>query len=918
MTRCGSCNQPIPDDSRLCPYCGRAVASINSTARPTDLGETVDAATDVTVTTPGASPTNRLHSKSDSDVHGRFLPGTALTDRYRIVGLLGKGGMGEVYRADDLELNQSVALKFLPSHFAQDAARLQRFRAEVRTARQVSHPNVCRVYDIATFGDDVFLSMEYIDGEDLSSVLRRMGRPSEEKAIEWARQICMGLAAAHENRVLHRDLKPANVMIDGRGRARLTDFGLAGVEEEFAGRKDHAGTPAYMAPEQLIDGTTTVKSDIYSLGLVLYELFTGKRVFDADSVDELLRMRRSDTFATPQSVSGQIDSAIERAILRCLERDPSRRPDSAYEVLAALPGGDPLQAALAAGETPSPQMVANAGAAGALRPRTAIICLILFLLLAIVSVPLTSLIWHDVPLEKPPAVLAEKARSILALLGLNHADMDEAYGFTQAHSEFRASDAEFKLTETQREQMRAHRPPTIHFWYRTSPSALVPVSAKARISTEDPPMNVPGMVTVLLDPQGRLDRMIAVPAKQHHQPTAELDTIDFEWSMFFAAAELPPSKFRSVTPKLTPPHFADDRRAWVGSYPDFPDVPIRIEAAAFQGRPTYFEIMNDGDRKAGTTVTTMPNQIGMQVIMPVFIVLIVSTAVWMARRNMRLHRVDYAGANRFALALFLAGATAFILTTNHSLNMRFEVEKVMVNIALAMFAAGMVWLFYLALEPYVRRRWPETLITWTRILAGKFRDPRVGRDLLIGGIVGLLQHLVFEGMLIVKTEFFGVSIPFNNFGSYHTFLGGRYLVGELFLPQVITLPIVVLMALFIFRVVLRRDWAAAAFFVVLTSLPEFLTDWSDHGPAVGILRLLSCTADRLLLIFLMLRFGLFAAIAAVFIHQIYHRVPITLDPNDWYFSLGMSPLLIVIGLGVYGFYVSLGGRTLLKDDVLDG
>jgi serine/threonine-protein kinase len=168
--------------------------------------------------------------------------------RYRIVGLLGRGGMGEVYRADDLELGQSVALKFLPEKVASDARALERFRGEVRTARDIAHPNVCRVYDIAEIDGHVFLSMEYIDGDDLDHVLRRMGRPSPEKAMEIARQICLGLAAAHENGVLHRDLKPANIMLDGRGRVRITDFGLAGLADELAATPERAGTPAYMAP----------------------------------------------------------------------------------------------------------------------------------------------------------------------------------------------------------------------------------------------------------------------------------------------------------------------------------------------------------------------------------------------------------------------------------------------------------------------------------------------------------------------------------------------------------------------------------------------------------------------------------------------------------------------------------------------
>ena len=275
--------------------------------------------------------------------------------------------MGEVYRADDLKLGQSVALKFLPRDVERDAMRRTRFLNEVKVARQISHANVCRVYDVGDVEGRYFLSMEYVDGEDLAALLRRIGHLPQDKAMQIARQLCAGLAAAHEQGVLHRDLKPANVMIDGRGRAKITDFGLAvlgkGDDQEYA-----AGTPAYMAPEQLAGGAATVMSDLYALGLVLYELFTGHRPFSASSVQELARLQRESTPTNPSTHIDGFDPAVERVILRCLRGDPNDRPTTALAVAAALPGGDPLAAALAAGETPSPDMIAAAGAEGGLSP----------------------------------------------------------------------------------------------------------------------------------------------------------------------------------------------------------------------------------------------------------------------------------------------------------------------------------------------------------------------------------------------------------------------------------------------------------------------------------------------------------------------------------------------------------------------
>jgi serine/threonine-protein kinase len=246
--------------------------------------------------------------------------------------------MGEVYRAYDDKLEQPVALKFLPAAMSQDGAALARFHNEVRTARQVSHPNVCRVYDIGEWDGMPFLSMEYVDGEDLASLLRRIGRLPSDKAVEIARRLCAALAAAHERGVLHRDFKPGNIMIDGRGQVLITDFGLAALAVQVTGAEARYGTPAYMAPEQLTGNQASVRSDIYALGLVLYEMFTGRRAFEAHSRDELLRLEETGAPAGPSTLVRDLDPAVERVIQRCLEPDPARRPSSALSVaVSGLP-----------------------------------------------------------------------------------------------------------------------------------------------------------------------------------------------------------------------------------------------------------------------------------------------------------------------------------------------------------------------------------------------------------------------------------------------------------------------------------------------------------------------------------------------------------------------------------------------------
>ncbi len=373
-------------------------------------------------------------SSSGSIDHGRFPPGSLLDGRYRMIGLLGRGGMGEVYRADDLRLGQPVALKFLPEQLQRDPVRLAQLHNEVRTARQVSHANVCRVYDAGEADGHLYLTMEYVDGEDLATSLRRLGRFPEDKALAIARQLAAGLAAAHERGVLHRDLKPANVMLDGAGNVRIMDFSLA-----TAGEVDNvrAGTPVYMAPEQLQGREVTARSDIYALGLVLYELFTGKRVYAATSIADLVSQHESGAITPPTEIVKTLDPAIERAILRCLERDPARRPASALAVSAALPGGDPLAAALAAGETPSPEMVAAAGGEEAALTQNqglALVSVVVLLMLVLAAAIDRGSVLARVPIEKSRPVLVDRAAELARTLGYTAPVVDSHSGYYYAEA----------------------------------------------------------------------------------------------------------------------------------------------------------------------------------------------------------------------------------------------------------------------------------------------------------------------------------------------------------------------------------------------------------------------------------------------------------------------------------------------------
>ena len=687
-------------------------------------------------------------SSSGSIDHGRFAPGTILDNRYRVLGLLGRGGMGEVYRADDLRLGQQVALKFLPAVLSRDPVRLAQFHNEVRTARQVSHPNVCRVYDIGEIDGQLFITMEYVDGEDLAGLLRRIGRLPEDKGLEIARQICAGLAAAHERGVLHRDLKPANIMLDGAGKVRIMDFSLAAVGEVTDVR---AGTPAYMAPEQLGGQEVTVRSDVYALGLVLYEIFTGRRAYDVKTLSELLEQHQSGTLTAPTTIVKALDPAIEAAIVRCLDPNPARRPSSAIAVSASLPGGDPLAAALAAGETPSPEMVAAAGgdlatttvARGALW-LSAAAALVLFVAVLCARYSIVS----RIPLTKPPAVLSDRAEQLR-----------ESFGFTESFRDqtgfFEYDEAYFNWAEkhgsgaTRWAELPKGRPAAVRYVYRTSPSPLIPIDPTSAPNASDPPLSLDGMTTVTVDTKGQLLRFAAAPPQNEKAATSPAQPID--WPKLFTAAGLDVSTFAPAAPSRTPEGYADERKAWKGSLPGT-TIPVTIEAAGYRGRPVLFEIV-----APWTPSPREPSPVPKRGMNPVFVYFLLLGAGGGAYWNVRRGRGDVRGAFRVAAFMTIL-LTAAWAAAPHVGDVGQEQGRFFARIGVAMFIGGAMYILYLGLEPYVRRAWPDMLVGWTRVVAGRIRDPIVGHDVLVGVTWGAALALLNLATMVVP-PMLGLSEP---------------------------------------------------------------------------------------------------------------------------------------------------------------
>ena len=467
--------------------------------------------------------------------------------------------------------------------------------------------------------------MEYIEGGDLSSLLRSTGPLRTQRGFEIARQICWGLHALHEKCILHRDLKPANVILDGRGEVRIADFGLAQLIGEPA---EMAGTLAYMSPEQLKSEELTERSDIFSLGLVLYELFTGIPVFGAGDVQDQIR-RRSDSL--PATVADDLDPALDRAILQCLNQESADRPSSALLVAAAL--------ARAANRTPTPDEIASEGGVGSLplaKGVTCLVCILLGLLLFTFLSDQVKIV-NRVGLPLRPHELKLKAEKIVSQKGDNHPyTLYTAYGFAYDHEYLHREKPE---TETPRWE---NLEPSIYFWYRKSPRPLIPhhyysdqirmKPQRGTVSLRDPPHDVPGMMSLRLDTKGKLLKFVAAP---------EMSAVGGN-----------------------PPHDAN---------------------------VLYYHVLR------------------------VLWVILLGSAALVAVRSLRLGRGDRRGAFRLAVFVFSLQMLAWLFQASHVPTLD-EADLLRIGFLWALYYSASIWVYYLALEPYVRRLWPESLISSSRRL----------------------------------------------------------------------------------------------------------------------------------------------------------------------------------------------------------
>lgn len=837
-------------------------------------------------------------------------PGTMITDRYRIVSPLGVGGMGVVYRAEDLTLNQTVAMKFLPGELATNPLWLARLRNEARLARTVTHPNVCRVYDVGQADGAPFITMEFVPGEDLASLIRRIGRLPIEKAVEVARQICAGLAAAHRVGVLHRDLKPANIMLDADGNVRITDFGLAAVSGHVAAREIRAGTPAYMAPEQIAGRDVTWRSDLYALGLVLYELFSGSRAYSASSFEEYEQLHEHTTPRPLDEIVPDLPGRVEELILQCLEKTPEDRPGSALHVAAALPGVDVLRMSLTSGLTPLPDLIAVAPARSGGAHKRGLLVVLTLALLAGLSVlrTLYPLEWDDLGTIQPSA-LAERARRILEETDLSLGHAHESFGYSIAEDAWPSVARVFDPENSAANVVPAF-PGEPCFFYRQSekpflPSAVENVFWRAGYATpDDPPLADARARAVLLDKRGQLILLGAAahPLTSTQGSPSSVSADQLRTGLLRAAGVANPE---ALKPGMVGPSVAPN-----GSCANY-DLPINEEdgrssmvstLCSSRQNPTFFAVglkSDDANQQPDRLSQSARQQRSVILAQRILFLMLVAVVIPLGIAKSRMTRVNYQGAVRLAVFVVALELIAAMLRLGNAVSGFDAVSQLAMAVVRAAGVAGLVGVSYLAIDAYARRLWPHLLVTWSRLLMGRMRDPDVAYHALVGVCVGCWWSLaVSVERTAVKVAGWELRPMFSGERIAEKLHGTCSIVaGHLVTIERALVFGLLFMLLFVVIRKLIRQPVLAAMTCAVVLLPVIIPRGAN--PYTAWLALGLC--GTVVCVWIMMRYGLLAITVALMVTGILNTSPMNMSWRTWTSGIGMGAAMLVACLIAYGF-----------------